>query len=240
MATLHVRNVPEPLYELLRDCAEREGRSIGAQATMLLQQALMPLAMSRGMTPGPGRRFGFQRFTESAREIVARSQDEARAVGATHVEPAHLLIAVGETEGRARTALERIGVTADGIRSQLERGPGSPKRIPFAPDTKKVLELALREALALRHTYIGGEHVLLALAPDPLLEHVGEHDVRTAVMLALAMPSDEPPPAEVGPAYHVEDLKGDDARWSTRLNELAAEGWELLQLVDRRAVLRRI
>ena len=41
MATLHVRNVPEPLYELLRECAEREGRSIGAQATTLLQRALL-------------------------------------------------------------------------------------------------------------------------------------------------------------------------------------------------------
>jgi plasmid stability protein len=240
VATLHVRNVPEPLYELLRDCAEREGRSIGAQATVLIQQALMPFAMSRGVNVTPVRRVGFQRFTESAREIVTRSQDEARALGATHVEPAHLLIAIAETEGRARSALDRIDVTAESIRSQLEHGPGSPKRIPFAPEAKKVLEHALREALALRHTYIGGEHVLLALATDPLLERVGEHAVRTAVMFAFAMPSDEPSPVETEPAYHVEELNGDAPRWTARLNELAAEGWELLQLVDRRAVLRRV
>jgi hypothetical protein len=239
VATLHVRNVPEPLYELLRDCAEREGRSIGAQATMLLQQALMPIAMWRGLAPGSPRRPGFGRFTEAAREVVVRAQDEARAVGATHVEPAHVLIALAETEGRARSTLAELEITAESVRAGLEQGPGSPKRIPFAPQTKKILELALREALALRHTYIGSEHVLLALASDPLLADVGEDAVRSSVLLALSRPSPEPAPPEVGPAYHVEDLNGDADGWTTRLNELAADGWELLQLVDRRAVLRR-
>jgi hypothetical protein len=241
VATLHVRNVPEPLYELLRDCAEREGRSIGAQATVLIQQALMPIAVGRGMTPGaPPRRYGLRRFTEAAREIVVRAQDEARAVGATHVEPAHVLIALAETEGRARITLTELAVTAESVRGELEHGPGSPKRIPFAPETKKILELALREALALRHTYIGSEHVLLALASDPLLADVGEDVVRSSVLLALGRPSPEPPPPEVRPAYHVEELNGDADGWTARLNELAAEGWELLQLVDRRAVLRRV
>jgi ATP-dependent Clp protease ATP-binding subunit ClpA len=236
VATLHVRNVPEPLYELLRDCAEREGRSIGAQATVLLQQALMPIAMS-GL--GPTRRFGVQRFSEAAREIVLHAQNEARAVGATHVEPAHMLIALAETRGGARTALEQLEVSAESVRANLVRGPGSPKRIPFAPETKKVLENALREALALRHNSIGSEHLLLALASDPLLAHAGEEAVRAHAMLAISRPSGEAPP-DVALAYHVEELKDDAARWTARLNELAAEGWELLQLVDRRAVLRRI
>jgi hypothetical protein len=147
VATLHVRNVPEPLYELLRECAEREGRSIGAQATTLLQQALMPMAMSRRMMPGPSRRYGFGRFTDAARGVVVRAQEEARAVGATHVEPAHILIALAETKGRARVALAQLDVTADSIRAALEPGPGSPKRIPFGPETKSLLEQALREAL---------------------------------------------------------------------------------------------
>ena len=40
MATLHVRNVPDDLYEELRAIAERDGRSIGAEAIMLLRMAL--------------------------------------------------------------------------------------------------------------------------------------------------------------------------------------------------------
>jgi ATP-dependent Clp protease ATP-binding subunit ClpC len=35
--------------------------------------------------------------------------------------------------------------------------------IPFTPRAKKALELALREALALGHNYIGTEHIILAL-----------------------------------------------------------------------------
>ena len=124
------------------------------------------------------------------------------------------------------------------LRANLVQGPGSPKRIPFASETKKVLENSLREALTLRHNYIGSEHLLLALASDPLLAHAGEEAVRAHAMLAISRPSGEGPP-DLMSAYHVEDLKGDATRWTTRRNELAAEGWELLQLVDRRAVLRR-
>ncbi|MEZ0107705.1 ATP-dependent Clp protease ATP-binding subunit ClpA [Catenulispora sp. EB89] len=44
------------------------------------------------------------------------------------------------------------------------RNTGSPRgHIPFSPRAKKVLELSLREALALKHGYIGTEHILLGL-----------------------------------------------------------------------------
>ena len=35
--------------------------------------------------------------------------------------------------------------------------------IPFTPRAKKVLELSLREALQINHSYIGTEHILLGL-----------------------------------------------------------------------------
>jgi ATP-dependent Clp protease ATP-binding subunit ClpA len=37
------------------------------------------------------------------------------------------------------------------------------RHIPFTPRSKKVLELSLREAIRLRHNYIGTEHILLGL-----------------------------------------------------------------------------
>ncbi len=39
-------------------------------------------------------------------------------------------------------------------------------QIPFTPRAKKVLELALREALTLDHNYIGTEHILLGLVRE--------------------------------------------------------------------------
>ena len=47
---------------------------------------------------------------------------------------------------------------------QQRQNTGSPSgHIPFTPRAKKVLELSLREALALKHGYIGTEHILLGL-----------------------------------------------------------------------------
>jgi ATP-dependent Clp protease ATP-binding subunit ClpC len=46
-----------------------------------------------------------------------------------------------------------------------EEVPGGP--VPFSPRSKKVLELALREALQLGHNYISTEHILLGLVRVP-------------------------------------------------------------------------
>ncbi len=66
-------------------------------------------------------------------------------------------------------ALALIGIDLDEvvrrIDAHLDR-PGSPRRARrarFARDSKKVLELALREAVALHHGSIGSEHLLLGL-----------------------------------------------------------------------------
>ena len=37
------------------------------------------------------------------------------------------------------------------------------ERLPFTPEAKKALELSLREALRIKHSYIGTEHLLLGL-----------------------------------------------------------------------------
>ena len=57
------------------------------------------------------------------------------------------------------------------MRAQVARivGPGdevTTGQIPFTPRAKKVLELSLREALLLGHTYIGTEHILLGIARE--------------------------------------------------------------------------
>ena len=55
-------------------------------------------------------------------------------------------------------------------------------QIPFSPRGKQALELALREALGLRHDYIGTEHVLLGLV---------HHDGGTASAVLHALGHDE-------------------------------------------------
>jgi ATP-dependent Clp protease ATP-binding subunit ClpA len=67
-------------------------------------------------------------------------------------------------------ALRAIGIDLDEVVRRIERNlvglhparrPGKPR---YSRAAKKVLELALREAVALRHHYIGTEHLLLGLA----------------------------------------------------------------------------
>ena len=65
-------------------------------------------------------------------------------------------------------ALQAIGIDLDEVVRRIDRNLGGPstrrRRPPFSRGSKKALQLALREAIALRHNYIGTEHLLLGLA----------------------------------------------------------------------------
>jgi ATP-dependent Clp protease ATP-binding subunit ClpA len=115
----------------------------------------------------------FERFTERARQVVVHAQDEARALGHAYIGTEHLLLGLlREEEGLAARVLDSLDITLDEVRAQvgLVVGRGeevSSGQIPFTPSVKKVLELALREALSLGHNYIGTEHILLGLVDEP-------------------------------------------------------------------------
>jgi len=111
----------------------------------------------------------FERFTDRARRVVVLAQDEARMLNHDYIGTEHLLLGlIGEGEGVAARALESLGISLDAVRQQVEqvigRGEQAPSgHIPFTPRAKKVMELALREANDLGHSYIGTEHILLGL-----------------------------------------------------------------------------
>jgi ATP-dependent Clp protease ATP-binding subunit ClpA len=111
----------------------------------------------------------FERFTERARQVVVLAQEEARRLQHNYIGPEHILLGLlREDRGLGAQAVESSGVTLEHAREQLLRivGPGkepSGTQIPFTRPAKQVLELALREALALEHNYIGTEHILLGL-----------------------------------------------------------------------------
>jgi ATP-dependent Clp protease ATP-binding subunit ClpA len=96
--------------------------------------------------------------SEQVREAVVRLQAHGRGGGVD--------------EGDAE-ALQAIGIDLDEVRKSVEDNlgaecadpsqSGKSRHLRFAKDAKKVLELALREAIALKHNYIGTEHILLGL-----------------------------------------------------------------------------
>ncbi|MBE3033404.1 MAG: ATP-dependent Clp protease ATP-binding subunit [Actinobacteria bacterium] len=114
----------------------------------------------------------FERFTERARQVVVLAQEEARALKHNYIGTEHLLLGLlREEEGVAARVLDGLEVSVEEVRAAVVRivgaGEESPQgQIPFTPRAKKVLELALREALSLGHNYIGTEHILLGLVRE--------------------------------------------------------------------------
>jgi ATP-dependent Clp protease ATP-binding subunit ClpA len=203
----------------------------------------------------------FERFTEPAREVVVLAQDEARALKHDYIGTEHLLLGLlREEEGVAARALENLDVTVEEARAEVARvigeGDKSPAgQIPFTPRAKKVLELALREALALRHGYIGTEHILLGLARENegvatriLLGFDADAETIRNEVLRLVEGSggggaSHPRRRRRRWEYRVESLAGGDQVTAELLDALGAEGWELVAIVgeapDARLVLKR-
>jgi len=114
----------------------------------------------------------FERFTEQARQVVVLAQEEARTLKHDYIGTEHLLLGLLREEGGlAARVFASLDIAAERVRAQVVRivGPRdevTSGQLPFTPRAKKVLELALREALSLGHNYIGTEHVLLGLVRE--------------------------------------------------------------------------
>jgi ATP-dependent Clp protease ATP-binding subunit ClpA len=201
----------------------------------------------------------FERFTERARHVVVLAQEEARAFKHNYIGTEHILLGLlREEEGVAARVLGALEITVENVREQVEQiiGHGDEAaagQIPFTPRAKKVLELALREALSIGHNYIGTEHILLGLVRENegvaariLLEFDADAErVREEILNLLG-------PIAVGATsvgrarrwrrprpgfgsvtmqhcwqYRVEQRETVDEQ---QLNELGAEGWELVSV----------
>jgi ATP-dependent Clp protease ATP-binding subunit ClpC len=114
----------------------------------------------------------FEKFTDKARRVVVLAQEEAKLLNHNYIGTEHVLLGlIHEGEGVAAKALESLGITLEAAREQvveiIGQGQQPPSgHIPFTPRAKKVLELSLREALQLGHSYIGTEHLLLGLLKE--------------------------------------------------------------------------
>jgi ATP-dependent Clp protease ATP-binding subunit ClpC len=112
----------------------------------------------------------FERYTESARRALFFARYEVSLVGATSIEPEHVLVgAARAASGGTARLLEQAGLSADGIRAELAAG-GSPvdqvptsQEVPFSPPAQRVLQFTADEADSMGHAFIGIEHLLMGL-----------------------------------------------------------------------------
>jgi ATP-dependent Clp protease ATP-binding subunit ClpC len=110
------------------------------------------------------------RFTQRVRKVLFLARDEAGRLQHDYIGTEHLLLGiVREGEGVAANVLRQMNIDFERIQKAVEdsvsapNGPVSIGEIPFTPRAKKVLELSIDEARLHNHSYVGTEHLLLAL-----------------------------------------------------------------------------
>ncbi len=193
----------------------------------------------------------FNRFTERARKVIILAKEEAKRFNHDYIGTEHLLLGlVREGEGVAATVLKSLGVDLSQVRMEIEKlvqpGPASiiSGDIPFTPQAKKAIELAMDEANAMGHNYIGTEHLLLGLIREgegvayQVLSNLGLdlNRVREAIMDILGAPSN--PMGGIGTAGGRSKTPALDA-FGRDLTSLAREG-KLDPVIGRRNEIERV
>ena len=144
------------------------------QAIGVSKQAAQKRFVHRAPGSRRPRRSLFTRFASDARTLTRKAVEHAHDLGSPEIGTLHLVAALTETgSGRAGDALQGTGVDPAPIHeaalqasSDSSHDGPSPGHIPFAADSKKVLELSLREAIHGESRYIGTEHILLGVLRD--------------------------------------------------------------------------
>ncbi|OGC16137.1 ATP-dependent Clp protease ATP-binding subunit ClpC [candidate division WOR-1 bacterium RIFOXYC2_FULL_37_10] len=111
----------------------------------------------------------FERFSEHAIRLIMAAQEEAKRTKSSQVEKEHLLLGMlKENEPSILKVIELFNVAPGDLKTKLEDKIIQESitvniEIPFSNTVKKVIELSWEEARNLGHSYIGVEHLFLAL-----------------------------------------------------------------------------
>ena len=197
----------------------------------------------------------FEKFTDKARRVVVLAQEEAKLLNHNYIGTEHILLGlIHEGEGVAAKALESLDISLDQVRQQVQEMIGQGQQaptghIPFTPRAKKVLELSLREALQLGHSYIGTEHLLLGLIREgegvaaQVLTKLGADTsrVRHQVIQLLSGNTNNKETVNVGGDSAAEKQKGSQIldQFGRNLTQAAAEG-KLDPVIGREREIERV
>ena len=120
------------------------------------------------------------RYSPEAEQVLRLARAESDRLGHGYIGTDHLLAAlIGHGSGIAAEVLQKLGLTLDAVRDHMEReagiGPQKKKAdsLPFTPRAKKVLALAGSDAIKMKRSLIGTEHILLGLTREEAGPHKG-------------------------------------------------------------------
>ena len=150
---------------------------------------------------------GFDKFSTRARSVLSHAQEEARRLNHDFIGAEHILLGISkEPDSVAAKVLTKLERQPGEVRSSVEAtlrpmNKTSGGEVQLMPRARRIIELAVDEALELDHDYIGTEHLLIGLIREGqgvaagLLENLGVDldRVRAETIRILA---DEGPPSE--------------------------------------------
>jgi ATP-dependent Clp protease ATP-binding subunit ClpC len=114
----------------------------------------------------------FERYTEDARDVLSHARQEAQKFHHDHIGTEHILLGLIEVKtGVAADILTRRNINLKVAKSEVQKlvTPGAPSdneafvALPRTVHAHELIDDAVEEARALKHNYIGTEHLLLAL-----------------------------------------------------------------------------
>lgn len=146
----------------------------------------------------------FEKYTEQARRVIFFARYEASMYGATHIEPEHLLLALGREDAPMLSRLLGLEKPLDELRRRLEARADLHQKIsttvelPLGQDTKRAITFAYEESEGCGHRHIGTEHLLAGLlrAEGTLAAQVLDE---SGLTLEAARGNLAPEPAETSP-----------------------------------------
>jgi len=109
-------------------------------------------------------------FTDRVRRVLALAREEAVRLQHQYIGTEHILLGlIREREGVGALVLRNFEIDLYAMRQAIDiatkgsAAPTSGPDLPYTPPAKQVLELAMKEATELHHSYVGTEHLLLGL-----------------------------------------------------------------------------
>ncbi|MEI6579982.1 MAG: ATP-dependent Clp protease ATP-binding subunit, partial [Eubacteriales bacterium] len=116
--------------------------------------------------------YKFTGFTEKASITLNAAIDIAEKMGHTYIGSEHLLVGLlKENSGIAYTALSENGLTVDKVENAIKSsaGIGEPSDLTpndFTPRCKHIIDMAIAQARTMGHSYVGTEHLLIAIIKE--------------------------------------------------------------------------
>ena len=112
----------------------------------------------------------YERFTDRSRKVMQLCNQEAQRFNHPYVATEHMLLGLAkEGAGIAANVLKNLGMSYGTIASEVQKlvqagkDPNTIGKLSLTPKVERVLQYAMEECLALKHNYVGTEHLLLGL-----------------------------------------------------------------------------